>query len=848
MALTVTDRGLTQTTPGVSATNSVTTGSFSPAGGALLIVCAFCELNQAGVAFTSVADTFTGTGTWTERATAHSSTIYDLRYSVWTAQLGSAPGSGTLTVTRSAGTVDQWLWIDTFEVSGHNTVTPIGGTGSQTTASCGATNSLTLSTVPASTSLVIGGYAQDNPQVPAVSEPAGWIEAQDTVAAGSWGSEAESAYLNSGGIQTFTWGSTDTLRIAAWAAIEVVADVQAPTIGDWRRLLAPPARPGLHRTLRRAAEKLSTPTPIYGPAAAADVNVAVTATTDVTFVANQATASEGVNGGNAAVTFTANNPTASIKPSAGSAAVTFTANNPSLDTRPNAGVAPVAFTANQATVSVKVNAGVAPVTFTANNPSLDVRPGAGVAAVTFTANQPTAADAVNAGSAPVVFTAYDATVSTASITNAPAGLASVVFTANNPTVDERPNAGAAAVTFTANNPSLNIKPSAGVAAVAFTANQPTADERPNVANALVVFTANQPTVTTTTNVNAPAGNAAVTFVANQPSTSVKVNAGVATITFTANQPQAVPAISPAAGVASVTIAAQQANISAAVTAITALVVFTANDATVPSATQPAPQLNPAALYYRPAPAVYTRFGIVKLYRPAVAETAGSSLATHYLDASVGRAFMADPGVLPQPCVFVAKVLGPVTAGGVTNHTIVAQYDADPQRAWLLRRTEVTGAIVVTFTPTGNAAGATSRSVVGAAPTQGDEWIAISIQQTGSTILTAYRSNDGVTYTQTGTRTDAAVIPFDSNGSVRIGAYTAAQEIFDGRIYSVELRTGTNPTAGTVQWRFNADDYPGTGTSYVDPRGQTWTLTTATAIKTQTVPLNPPAVYYRPGAR
>ena len=74
-----------------------------------------------------------------------------------------------------------------------------------------------------------------------------------------------------------------------------------------------------------------------------------------------------------------------------------------------------------------------------------------------------------------------------------------------------------------------------------------------------------------------------------------------------------------------------------------------------------------------------------------------------------------------------------------------------------------------------------------------------------------------------------VIPFDSTGVVRVGAHTVSTEPWLGRIYSVELRTGLDPLAGAVLWRFDADDYPGTGTVYTDPRGRTWTLTSASAI-------------------
>jgi len=47
----------------------------------------------------------------------------------------------------------------------------------------------------------------------------------------------------------------------------------------------------------------------------------------------------------------------------------------------------------------------------------------------------------------------------------------------------------------------------------------------------------------------------------------------------------------------------------------------------------------------------------------------------------------------------------------------------------------------------------------------------------------------------------------------------------GRIYWAQLEK----LDGTVIWRFDATEYPGTGTSYTDPRGRVWTLSNANAI-------------------
>ena len=121
------------------------------------------------------------------------------------------------------------------------------------------------------------------------------------------------------------------------------------------------------------------------------------------------------------------------------------------------------------------------------------------------------------------------------------------------------------------------------------------------------------------------------------------------------------------------------------------------------------------------------------------------------------------------------------------------------------------------------------------PTQADEWLAVAVDFAvagGNQTTTVLRSLDGgATWAQASTRTDAAIVPFDANTVMRVGAGSAAGSAkFEGRIYWCELRSGLDPTGGSVLWRFDAADYQGGGgTSYVDPRGRTWTLTTAAAI-------------------
>ena len=126
----------------------------------------------------------------------------------------------------------------------------------------------------------------------------------------------------------------------------------------------------------------------------------------------------------------------------------------------------------------------------------------------------------------------------------------------------------------------------------------------------------------------------------------------------------------------------------------------------------------------------------------------------------------------------------------------------------------------------------------ALPADVDMWLAIRIDlDDGNGIFypTAWTSIDGRTWTSLGTRPGwAGLVPaipsIAAPDAMLIGvAYDWSTWPWDGRIYSVELRTGLDPIGGALLWRFDGDDYPGTGTTYVDPRGRTWTLSAAGAI-------------------
>jgi hypothetical protein len=201
----------------------------------------------------------------------------------------------------------------------------------------------------------------------------------------------------------------------------------------------------------------------------------------------------------------------------------------------------------------------------------------------------------------------------------------------------------------------------------------------------------------------------------------------------------------------------------------------------------------------------------------------------YLTPTVGTVTTPDPGPLPPQHVVVWKATGPLNSTPINQH-IAAQFDADPQRSYSFQRNR-SGYVRTLFSGDGLAAGATAHART-APNITGIEtkisYLAIAVDLTVQR-LTCYTSPDGVTWTQFNSGTTPVLTPFDSSGVLRIGGYApTGVERWNGRIYWVEMRTGVDPAAGVVQWRFDPNDWH-TGTTFTDPRGRTWTLATAGAI-------------------
>ena len=226
-----------------------------------------------------------------------------------------------------------------------------------------------------------------------------------------------------------------------------------------------------------------------------------------------------------------------------------------------------------------------------------------------------------------------------------------------------------------------------------------------------------------------------------------------------------------------------------------------------------------------------------------AQQSGPIVSHGYLTPTVGTVTTPDPGPLPEQYTWVTHVAGP-WAG--TWETFAAQHETMGQYSWRWDFHSGMPAMRPLTTSDGQDGGLVLPWLPFPAMSP---WMATSMvrdNDAGQAVSTGYVSTDGLTWSQVASASDPAFPVFDSSSVVRVGAADGAGvQTVAGRIYSVELRTGLDPAAGTVLWRFDADDYPGTGTSYSDPRGRTWTLTNASAITPPVREMYPELVWDAP---
>lgn len=192
----------------------------------------------------------------------------------------------------------------------------------------------------------------------------------------------------------------------------------------------------------------------------------------------------------------------------------------------------------------------------------------------------------------------------------------------------------------------------------------------------------------------------------------------------------------------------------------------------------------------------------------------------------------DPGPLPATgFVFVTKAWGPISSTAGLRLGLLGQTPTDGNRSHILDRTCGFGYVRLTAYPAGTTAGAvnvhndTTLQAVDA--TKAEYWAAAYNSTTGAW-RTLASPDSGASYTQIVSGTGTPTGFFDSTGALTIGGEHAASARWGGWIYWVELRTGNDPLAGTLLWRFDPSEHV-SGTGWTDARGTVWTTSNALAI-------------------
>lgn len=209
--ITFTDRGgeiVTLNTDTTTASASFTVGAAS----ALVVFVGWIGANTTPRTF-SVTDTFANVGAWTsvERITAVGAGYSIALEAYWAVSSGS--GSGVITATRSAGTIDQFYWIHVAEYAGGvNLTSPIGLNTSSNNGGGGTSHVHDLGATPASTSGLYGCFITDgDTAAPVGTPPTGWTELDDDAIAASAGRAVGHKLFD--GAQTSTWTGLNTASV-----------------------------------------------------------------------------------------------------------------------------------------------------------------------------------------------------------------------------------------------------------------------------------------------------------------------------------------------------------------------------------------------------------------------------------------------------------------------------------------------------------------------------------------------------------------------------------------------------------------------------------------------------------
>ena len=176
----------------------------------------------------------------------------------------------------------------------------------------------------------------------------------------------------------------------------------------------------------------------------------------------------------------------------------------------------------------------------------------------------------------------------------------------------------------------------------------------------------------------------------------------------------------------------------------------------------------------------------------------------YLDPLVGTISTPDPGPLPPDFTFVARIRSTRSSGN--PNAIVGQFESEGQHSWIWQWYEAPSprTFYLSITANGTSGSVVQRpaSILPADIANQDIYVgeSIKLNNAGRVTYSVWQSPDGSSWSSISGDAGATVMPFDTGTAMRIGAWGGgATSKFNGRIYSVEMRTGAQPIGSDTLW-------------------------------------------------
>ena len=161
----------------------------------------------------------------------------------------------------------------------------------------------------------------------------------------------------------------------------------------------------------------------------------------------------------------------------------------------------------------------------------------------------------------------------------------------------------------------------------------------------------------------------------------------------------------------------------------------------------------------------------------------------HLIPTIGTVTTPDPGPLPGECTLIVDIEGPEYS--TASQAIASQWVGPSNLGYLffVFRDAAQNAMQFNFSPAGN--NASSRFAAVTDLTSSRKRLAFVVNQ-ATGLVRFLRSDNGGPWNLLGEQGGGAITIFDSTAVLRIGGSSATALPVNGRIYSVELRTGLDP--------------------------------------------------------